>query len=410
MKKHLLIATSLMLSSAMSFGAGYQLNLQGLRQLAMGGSGTALPWDVSTIFYNPGGLTSIDHIQAYANATFIMPNTKYIDYPTGTYSANTREQTFVPVNFYIGAPVSYKSPVSVGLALYTPYGNGLKWDDNWRGRYMIQDIYFRATCIQPTVAYRINDMISVGAGFVYAMGHVELSRAIPITDQNGNDGKAELVGNGHGYGFNVGFQMAVSEKVQLGLSYRSQINMKVKKGSATFTVPQSLATSFPYTTFSSTLPLPQVISFGVGYHVNDDLTLQADVNYTGWAAYDSLVLDFKDNSAALADTRSPRRYKNIVAIRVGGHYVVSDKISVMLGAAWDPTPVRDGFVSPDLPDANRALLTGGLTYKPFEKLTIIGALEYVSGVKRTASFDAGGFSGRYQTKAFTPGIGISYDF
>ena len=61
MKKHVLIATTLMLSSAMSFGAGYQLNLQGLRQLAMGGGGTAVPWDMSIIFYNPGGITSFDH-------------------------------------------------------------------------------------------------------------------------------------------------------------------------------------------------------------------------------------------------------------------------------------------------------------------------------------------------------------
>jgi long-chain fatty acid transport protein len=82
----------------------------------------------------------------------------------------------------------------------------------------------------------------------------------------------------------------------------------------------------------------------------------------------------------------------------------------MLGGAYDASPVRDGYVSPELPDANRWVITGGLTYKPISKLTIMAAVEYVTSEKRDAMFLPANFSGKYQTKAITPGIGVSYDF
>src|ERR1044071_2972277 len=156
----------------MSYGAGYQLNLQGLRQLAMGGSGTAVPWDMSTIFYNPGGMTSMDHWQVSASAIAVMPHIKYVESP-GTYAAETQGQTFVPFNVYAGGPTSWRSPVSIGIGIYTPFGSGVKWDDGWRGRYLVQEIKLHSLFIQPTVSYRFSDVVSAGIGLIYATGRME---------------------------------------------------------------------------------------------------------------------------------------------------------------------------------------------------------------------------------------------
>jgi long-chain fatty acid transport protein len=82
----------------------------------------------------------------------------------------------------------------------------------------------------------------------------------------------------------------------------------------------------------------------------------------------------------------------------------------MLGAGWDPSPVRDGYVSPDLPDANRMLFTAGISYYPAPKFSIIAALEYVNASKRDASYDEENFGGTYKTVAWTPGIGLAYHF
>src|SRR5690606_16363136 len=153
---------TLLLSSAVTFGAGYQLNLQGLRQLAMGGSGTAIPWDASIVFYNPGALTEFTNVRAYASGQVVIPSVKYVQVPAGSYEANSQDQVFPTVSAYVGGPVVDKSPVSIGLGVYTPFGNGLKWADDWPGRYIIQEVKLSSIFFQPTVAFRINDVLSVG--------------------------------------------------------------------------------------------------------------------------------------------------------------------------------------------------------------------------------------------------------
>lgn len=410
MKKHALLAASLLFPAAMSFGAGYQLNLQGLRQLAMGGGGAAWVWDASTIFYNPGGLSRMDGIQAYGSALFIMPSTKYIQQPTGGYSYTSSEQTFVPFNVYVGGTVGKQKRLGVGLGVYTPFGSGLKWDDDWTGRYINQSIKLQSIFFQPTVSYRVSDIVSIGAGFVYAYGNVNLKQAIPAQDQTGADGHAELKGHGNGFGYNVGIHIRANENLQFGLTYRSEVKMKVNGGDATFNVPVSLSSEFPNTNFSTSLPLPQVLSVGAGFRPCKRLVLTANFDLVGWKSYDTLRFDYDQQTAQLQNTRTPRLYKNTLAMRAGANYQVCKTFNLMAGIAYDPSPVRDGYVSPELPDANRLVLTGGLSYKPIQKLTILAAVEYVTSEKRDATFIPAGLSGQYQTKAITPGIGVTYDF
>lgn len=408
MRKFSLLTTAGMLSASIAFSAGFQLNLQGLRQLAMGGGGVATPWDASAIFYNPGALSNIGSFQVYGSALFIMPKVQYIENKPGGASSRTVAQTFTPFNLYVGGPVKEGSKLGVGLGVYTPFGSGVKWDDEWTGRYVTQDIGLQSVFIQPTVSYRISDMVSIGGGFIYAIGSFHTSRAIPAQNASGADGKGELKGNASGMGYNIGIQLKANDQLNFGISYRSKVKMEVDAGDATFTVPASLATRFPATTFKAELPLPEVLSVGMSYKPLEKLTLQLDFNLTGWKTYRELKFDYADE--AIEDTESPRNYHNRIATRIGGHYQATKAFALMLGGAYDPSPVIDNYVSPDLPDANRVVLTGGFTIKPTKKLTILAAIEYVSSEKRKANYAEANLSGTYQTKAITPGIGVSYDF
>jgi len=410
MMKKTLLSLLFTASCLWTYGAGYQLNLQGLRQLAMGGGGTALPWDASTIFYNPGGLSSLGSWQINASALFIMPNVEYAQLPTGSYTANSQSQTFYPFNFYAGGPLKKGSKWGLGLGVYTPFGSGLKWDDNWTGRFLVRSINLQSIFVQPTVSYKFNDHISVGAGYIYAFGSLDLTQALPVQDLTGVEGSAELKGNASGMGFNLGVHINANDKLQFGFTYRSRVDMKISGGNATFVVPTSLLANFPNTTFNSKLPLPEVASIGVGYKASEKLTLQLDVNFVGWSAYDSLKFDFSQHTANLTDEHFPRFYHNTIAVRLGANYDLSHKLAIMGGVAYDPSPVTDGYVSPELPDADRYVLTCGIAYKATSKLCIMAAAEFVNSIARDASYDVMNFKGTYKTTAFTPGIGLSYNF
>lgn len=409
MKKHALFTTTLLLSAVMSFGAGFQVNVQGLRQIAMAGTSTGWMWDASSIFYNPGGLARLKGVQAYGSVQFLMVNTEYAQTPTGTYTARSQAKVYTPFNVYVGGLIKKDSKLAVGLGIYTPFGSGISWDDNWAGKFVLTSANLSTIFFQPTVSYRINDMISVGGGFVYATGNVDFKQDLPIQDANGNYATGHLKGSANGVGYNLGIHVKATDNLQIGIDYRSQVGMKVKKGDATFTVPSALSSSFPNTTFTTDVNLPQAFSVGLGYKVTDNLILTAQADYVGWSSYDTLTFQYATHTSTLQDSKNPRDYKNTLALRLGGHYQANKKLAVLAGLAYDPSPVADGLVSPDLPDADRYVASCGFTYK-VNKLTILTAFEYTSSKKRDASYTPQNFNGKYQTKAFVPCIGITYDF
>ncbi|PQJ10824.1 long-chain fatty acid transporter [Flavipsychrobacter stenotrophus] len=409
MKKHLL-AASMVLASFSSIGAGYQLNLQGIRQLAMGGTGTAMPWDASTIFYNPGGLSRLKGIQVYGSILGIMPSTAYGNYYLG--STKSVKQTFTPFNLYVGGPIREGSRVGLGLGIYTPFGSGLKWDDNWTGRYIVQSIELKSFFFQPTISYRFSNFLSGGIGLIYATGTFDFKQALPVQNSYEEAGTLTLHGNANGVGFNAGLQMKFSDRFQVGLTYRSQVTMNIGGGSANFNVPSSLRSNFPNTRFETFLPLPQVASIGFAIKPlnNERLTLQLDFNYTGWNSYDSLRINFAEHTTSLQDNHAPRHYRNTLTTRLGANYKISKVVSVMAGGAYDPTPVVNGYVTPDLPDADHIVVTMGAAIKPIKRFTILAACEFVTTPKRNSTYDFAGFSGTFWTQAITPGIGIYYNF
>lgn len=411
MKKRFLLIGSLLCSS-MAFGQAYQLNMQGMRQLAMGGSGAAIPWDASAIFYNPGALSAMENPQVYASMNAIMPRTRYISAPTGTAMLDAKEQTFTPYNVYFATPVGYKTRFTAGFGIYTPFGTGISWDDNWTGRYLVQEMRLNTTFFQPTLAFQVTDEISVGAGFVYGIGNFEYRNAMPLLDVNGNEASRELTGRATGVGFNLGLHVKPTENVHFGITYRSQVNMKIRRGYARFNdIPGTVSNSYLNTGFESTLPMPQVLTAGFGWDINEWVTLQLEANYTGWGAYDSLRFDFQNNTDLLQDEASARRYRNSITLRAGTKINFrNERWSVMLGTAYIPSPVREGYLNPELPDAVHFLATGGLSWKLSKRISVIGALEYRFYEVRTGLSTEHGFKGKYHTKWLNPGLALTYDF
>ncbi len=410
MTKRRLLTSLFLLPAAIAFSAGYQINVQGVRQVAMGGTGCGLAWDASTIFYNPGGLSDLNNWQAYGSVNLLFAQTRYAQVPTQGLTEDSKMGVYAPFNIYVGGPLAANNKIGVGLGIYTPFGSGLTWENSWSGRFVTQSINLKSVFFQPTVSYKVCDFFSIGGGFVYAMGGVDLKKGIPLQDENGINGQAHLKGNANGLGYNIGAQIRIDDQWQIGISYRSRVNMKVKNGTANFYVPSSLETNFPNTSFSTTLPLPSVTTIGIAFKATDEITLQADFNYLKWSAYKQLEFDYVDNTSVLTDTKSPRNYNDKMSFRLGGHYIFNDKFCLMAGAAYDPTPVADGYVSPDLPDANHWIMSGGLTYELNEKITFMGAIEYNTTVRRNAQYTPDNFNGTYQTKVVLPSFGMTYDF
>lgn len=406
MKKLLFVLATL--PAITSWSQGYQVNLQGQKQQAMASAGAAFAQDAAILFYNPGGATFLEKSELIVGATPTFGRGKFLDANTNA-TAETTSPTSFPFAVYGVFGLKKVERLKLGLAIYTPFGSTIEWEDGWTGRFALTRLELRSIFFQPTLSYKISDKIGIGAGFIYSNGKVNLQKDIPVLGSDGNYGHAELNGAASGFGFNAGVYYKPTDKISFGLSYRSQVNMKVDNGEATFTVPSGLAGNFPSGKFSSQLPLPQVLTIGSAYKINEKLDLALDINFVGWKAYDTLSFDYEKNTASLIDTKSARNYRNTYALRLGGQYKITSQFTARLGVSYGITPVKDGFVTPETPDANRVSYTVGLGYKIGDQFAIDASFLFTE-LDRTDTNLETNLSGRFRTNVCAPGISFSYKF
>jgi len=392
---------------ALHFAQGFQVNLQGQKQQGMGGAGTAYMQDASSLFFNPGGASFVHGNSIIAGVTPTFARGAFMDANTKEVS-RTNSPVSTPFAAYGLFEIKDSSKLKLGLAIYTPFGSTVQWENGWTGRFALTRLELRAIFIQPTVSYRITDKLGIGAGFVYATGKVNLQKDIPIINTDGDYARAELNGKAQGYGFNAGIYFNPIEKLSIGLTYRSKVEMAVNDGDATFTVPEAVAANFPNGKFKSKLPLPSVTTLGFGFKASDKLNFALDINYVGWKAYDTLSFDYENNTTSLIDTKSARMYKNTFAFRAGAQYKIDSHFAARLGLAYGITPVQNGYVTPETPDANRVNYTAGIGYET--KHLKLDASFLFTHLKRTDTNTETNLSGTFKTNVIAPGISIGYKF
>lgn len=387
---------------------GFQVNFQGQKQQGMGFAGTALFQDAASIFYNAGSIAFSNENSANVSVTPIFANVLYVDSATGG-AYRTENPVGTPFCAYGLFQHKKLEKFKFGIGIYTPFGSTVKWEDNWIGRFAITRLKLQAIYIQPTISYRLSKKIGIGGGFIYSKGSVNLQKDIPVQDSLGNYSHVELNGKAAGFGFNLGVNFQVNDQFSMGLSYRSKIKMSVKKGEADFSVPSSLASNFPNGNFSGTLPLPDVATIGFAYKVSKKWTLAIDINHVGWKSYDTLAFDYALNTSSLLDTKSPREYKNIFAFRGGGEFGASKNLDLRFGGGFGFTPVQDGYLTPETPDANRIYGTLGISYRFTNRFSMDASL-YYTHLKRAGRNIETNLNGTFTTKALAPGFSLIYNW
>lgn len=407
-----LLLSILLASPMLLFAQGSQVNTQGIKALGMAGAGSALFIDETSIFYNPGTLVKMDHNAISAGASAVM-------YRSAFREANSYQQ--YNTKFQISPPFSLFAAFGpkdswwkAGIGVYTPYGGGVDWGDEWPGRYELNHLSLRAIYIQPTLSFKLTENFSVGGGFVYNIGSVDLARSIPVFNSNGEAGAAKLKGTGTGTGYNVGVHYHLEDVIAISLSYRSKVVTQLKDGDAEFTVPSALASSFPKTTFDAELPLPSSFNVGLAIPLSKKFDLAIDGTLINYDIYKSLTFNYKHNTDdiqgddALEDTYQPKKYNKAFSGKIGINYKTTDKLQLRAGTGYVITPVREDYVYAETPDNNRVMGSLGFTYALSEKFDINGAYTFQRILQRTVTNSVTGLNGTFKTNIHAPGISLTY--
>lgn len=388
--QHLLFS-ALLLFSGSARATGFSLNEMSAASIGNAFAGNAaIAEDASTIYYNPAGLSRMTGQQFTITGSALRPSIRFSNAGsistagrplTGGNGGDAGDWTFVPALYYA---TDLGRGLRFGIGLQSPFGLKTEYDEGWVGRYQALKSELQTIDINPTLAYKVNDSLSLGAGISAQYTRVELSRAIDFGSvcvgrlgaascaplgflPQAKDGRITLEGTDWGYGFNLGVLFAPSDSMRFGLAYRSRIRHDVSGGSARFDKPAGLpaplaaATAFSDTDAAANIDLPESLNFSAYADLAPRWAVMSDINWTRWSRFNELRVRFANGAP---DSVIREDWRNSFRLGIGVNYRYSNAWKLRTGIAYEQSPVRDESRTANIPDADRTLLAFGVQHKP----------------------------------------------
>lgn len=370
-----LSGAAMLLPCSAAHAGGFALNEMSAASVANAhAGGAAAAEDLGTLYFNPAGLTRLPGRQFMAVGSLIRPSAEFSNAGPSTAGGNGGDAgswAFVPALYYA---MDLRPNLKLGIGMHSPFGLKTEYDADWAGRYQALKSELRTVNINPTLAYRVNNQLSLGAGVSAQYADVEISQAINIGALTGGaiprDGRATIEGDDWGFGFNVGALFELNERARVGLSYRSRIRHEFD-GDASFDVPAGLppllAAAFSNTGARANLDVPEMLNLSGYLDLDSRWSVMGDVNWTRWNRFKELRVRF-DNGAP--DSATPENWRNTYRLSAGANYRYNDAWKLRTGIAYDRSPVPDEFRTPRVPDDHRIWLAFGAQYKPVRNGTV----------------------------------------
>jgi long-chain fatty acid transport protein len=348
--------------------------------------GSAIAEDASTIFFNPAGMTYIQGTQAVGALHLIKPSAEFNDQgsvaavgfggrPLGSEGGDAGDLAFVP-NFYFKTDLT--DIVKLGVGVNAPFGLKTEYDDNWIGRFQGIKSEVKTININPAIAFKVNDQLSLGLGVSAMWIQAELTNAVNFGAFGEGTGKVK--GDDWGFGFNLGAIYQATDDTRIGLAYRSKVEQHLD-GDVKFQRPAGLPAPFvagtPNGGVTADVTLPETFSVSAFSRLNDTWDLMGDITWTRWSQFQELAI-YRDSGALL--TKTAENWDNTMRYSVGVNYHYSDAIKLRAGLAYDEEAISDQFRTVRIPGNDRKWLTLGAGWQvaPNSKLDVGYAHLFIS--------------------------------
>lgn len=339
----------------LAHAAGFALieqNASGLGNAYAGAA--AVAQDASTVFFNPAGMTLLPDRQIVVAGHLIKPKAEFSGTVTppigGGEGGDAGDWALVP-NAYFAYRLTPQ--VHLGIGLNSPFGLKTEYDSDWIGRYQAIKSEVKTINLNPSIAYKVSDTLSLGAGLNVQWIEAELTNRQPLGLPPAPVTLMKIKGDDYGWGYNLGALWQATPATRIGLSYRSEVDYTLD-GTSSTSDPVVAPLNGPVT---AEVTLPDSASLSVFHKLSPQWDLLADVTWTGWSDFDDLPIKGTVNKT------TPENWDDILRYSLGVTWHVDDKLSLRGGVAYDDAPVSDVDRTPRIPDGARTWVAVGGQYR-----------------------------------------------
>lgn len=368
-------AAAMMVAGAFAtqtYAAGFQLSEQSAIQMgrAMAGAGVVGD-DLSAVHYNPAGMTLLSGTRMQATGTWVAVNLDY-EGDFGQSENGRLKGQIIPAGFITH---QINDSLWAGLGLTVPYGMGTEYGEGWEGKSRGTESMILTFDINPNLAWKVNEKLSVGGGISLQYAKAELGMGMSPMQAN-------VKGDSWAWGWNVGLMFQPVETVRLGLAYRSHIAHNAE-GHTDVKGPLNLTSDMKVR-----IKTPDTVTLSASWEATDALRLSGTARWSKWSNFRSLNVQNLDLAGTkLGTTVVENNWDDTWFFSVGADYKLNGQWTVRGGVAYDQGPVENQYRMAVIPDTDRVWFSGGASYKYTDNLTFDFGATYIKGVGDTDLYD-----------------------
>lgn len=361
--------------AGLTHAAGFALIEQNASGLGNAYAGSAaVAENASTIFYNPAGMTQLQARELSAGISLVKPSFKFQDQGSsvgalaGTGTGGDGGTLGVLPNAYLSYALN--KDLYLGLGVGAPFGLATEYDAPWLGAAQSTSFDIKTYNVNPSLAYRVNDKVSLGVGLNWQRIEAEYVRRVAVSSPTTAATPLTMTLDDNAWGWNVGALFTLSPATKIGMSYRSTVKYDLT-GQIDIAAPLAASSSGA----KADLELPDMFILSATQQLSDRWKLLGDVSWTGWSTIPKIdVIRTTLAPGTIAQTLDSD-FRDTWRVALGGTYTYSDSMRLKLGIAYDQTPVKGAATRlVALPDNNRLWFSAGAQWQAGKGSTLdVGA-------------------------------------
>ncbi len=443
------LCSSAIMCASTASAAGFQLTEQSVAGMGRAHAGAGIVGDdVSAIHFNPAGMTLLHGLQTTVAGTYVSLD---IDYKglNGARENGRDKPASIPAAF-----LSYQVNDSLwlGLAITSPYGMRIRYGSDWSENQRGISGSVTTVDINPNIAWKVNDYISIGGGVSALWTHSKIksglpakqTQALPAALGGGSldiplGGQFEYKGSDWMFTYNLGLMVSPTEDLRFGVSYRSSAHVTARgdyyiRGNAVMNGEGD---------GKGRLQTPETVYISATWKPIQKLRLSGLARWANWKKFENMRFSMDNLSnlhatqgamdlaqsfppalaqgaigaiqSKLGNVNIENNWKAAWLFSLGADLDVTDQWTIRGGVALETDPIKQQNLRTALiPDTKRLWLTCGLSWKPTPMWQVDMAYGHIRGIGHRNLYESDKSNvkvGKFEKmNAWMAGAAVTYRF